>query len=269
MRAAGAARCPPAVSGSGSGSGSGGKLVRRPAAGAATMSGVTKLSAHWPLADLVVRTPRLELRWPHDDDLAALAELAAEGIHDPDDMPFLVPWSRAPAGELERNVIQRHWSIRASWTPDAWRWNPVVVVDGAIVGTQDLRGEAFAVRRTVSTGSWLGRAHQGQGIGTEMRAAVLHLAFAGLGAERAETSAFTDNPASQAVTRRLGYEPNGDEVQVVEGRARVDQRFVLRRDRWEQTRRHDIAVEGLHPCLPLFGATSPAADRGPSVGSAG
>jgi RimJ/RimL family protein N-acetyltransferase len=35
-----------------------------------------------------------------------------------------------------------------------------------VVGTQGLSGRDFAVLREVSTGSWIGRKHQGQGIGT-------------------------------------------------------------------------------------------------------
>jgi RimJ/RimL family protein N-acetyltransferase len=42
-------------------------------------------------------------------------------------------------------------------------------------------GRDFAVLREVHTGSWLGQRYQGQGLGTEMRSAVLHLGFAGLG----------------------------------------------------------------------------------------
>ena len=88
-----------------------------------------------------------------------------------------------------------------------------------MIGQQDIDAEGFAVRKVVSTGSWLGRDHQGRGAGKEMRAAVLHLAFAGLGAERAETAAFADNPASMRVTESLGYEPNGEAVQDRTGQA--------------------------------------------------
>ena len=48
--------------------------------------------------------------------------------------------------------------------------------------------------------SWLGRAFQGRGLGTEMRAAVLAFAFDGLCATAADSSAFLDNAASN---RRL------------------------------------------------------------------
>lgn len=214
------------------------------------------LVPHWPIAGLVVRTPRLELRWPDDDDLVALAELAAQGVHDPEVMPFDAPWTRAPAGELERNVIQYHWLQRAQWRPESWSWNPIVVADGHVVGSQAVNGEQFAIRRTVATGSWLGQRYQGQGIGTEMRTAVLHLAFAGLGADRAETAATGDNAASLAVTRKLGYSPDGTQVHAVEGQARLQLRFVLQRGDWEPRRRSDIEMTGLGPCLELFGATT-------------
>jgi hypothetical protein len=38
-----------------------------------------------------------------------------------------------------------------------------------------------------------------------MRAAILWLAFAGLGAEYAVSGAYLDNPASLGVSRRLGW----------------------------------------------------------------
>lgn len=71
--------------------------------------------------------------------------------------------------------------------------------------------------REVHTGSWLGRRYQGQGIGTQMRAAVLHLALDGLGAQRAVSAAFEDNPASLGVSRKLGYRDDGIEWHVVRG----------------------------------------------------
>src|SRR5256885_9501597 len=54
---------------------------------------------------------------------------------------------------------------------------------GRPIGVQEVAGRDFAGTRRVSTGSWLGAPHQGHGLGTEMRAAVLELAFRGLGAE--------------------------------------------------------------------------------------
>jgi hypothetical protein len=47
----------------------------------------------------------------------------------------------------------------------------------------------------------LAGATDGRGIGAEMRAAVLHLASAGLGVREATSDAFTDNHASNHVSR--------------------------------------------------------------------
>jgi RimJ/RimL family protein N-acetyltransferase len=215
---------------------------------------MSALVHHWPVAGLVVRTPRVSLRWPDDDDLVALAAVAAQGIHGDDEMPFSTPWSRLPPDEMALGLLRFHWKCRGSWASDDWDWNPVVVVDGEIVGSQAMVATRFPVLRTVSTGSWLGRAHQGKGIGTEMRAAVLHLAFAGLGAVRAETGAWVDNPASIAVTRKLGYEPNGDKLLELDGQAKRQVAFALSHDRWASARRDDIEIVGLEPCLAHFGA---------------
>lgn len=213
-------------------------------------------SPWWSLLDLRVRTPRLELRPPDDGDLDALAELAGEGIHPAGEMPFSEPWTDADPAEVRRRVLQWEWRSRADWSAENWRLNLSVWVEGRCVGSQGIQAQSFPVLRSVTSGSWLGAAHQGQGIGKEMRAAALHLAFAGLGAERAETSAFEDNAASLGVTRALGYEPNGDEVEMRLGRAARQLRSVLHRARWEQQRRDDIAIEGLEPCLALFGLTT-------------
>jgi RimJ/RimL family protein N-acetyltransferase len=201
-----------------------------------------------------VRTPRLELRYPDDEDLAALADVATD-IQEPGGLqPFSFAWHQGTDEEVRRRVVQHNWLRRADWTPGGWHLNLVTVVGGEVVGTQGMFSVGrFAVSRTVSSGSWLNRSRQGAGIGTEMRAAMLHLAFAGLGAERAETGAMEGNDSSLGVTRKLGYRPNGDAVNVDGDERRRELRFVLDRAGWEPLRRDDIEVVGLEPCLPLFG----------------
>jgi len=209
---------------------------------------------YWPLFDVVIRTPRLEVRYPNDSLFIELANLAAQGIHDSDEMPFAAPWTRAKSPELERSVFRHLWGHRASWTPEDWHFVGAVVVDGRAVGLQDLFGKSFAVTKTVTTASWLGRAHQGQGIGKEMRAAVLHLAFDGLGAQLAYSGSFEDNPASFEVSRSIGYVENGDEIRDREGKPARLVRLKLTREVWEQSRRDDIEFVGLEGCLDWFGA---------------
>jgi RimJ/RimL family protein N-acetyltransferase len=204
---------------------------------------------HWPLFGLEVRTPRLVLRYPDDALGLELVELAERGVHDPATMPFTIPWTDDPPSAH----LQHLWRNRAEWTPARWHLQLVACVDGEVVGTQGMTAEHFAARRTVETGSWVGMAHQGRGIGKEMRAAMLHLAFAGLGAETATTAAWHDNAASLAVTRALGYDENGWTTEMRRDQADRQLRFVMERAAWEARRRDDIEVVGLDACLGLFG----------------
>ncbi|RKS74330.1 RimJ/RimL family protein N-acetyltransferase [Actinomadura pelletieri DSM 43383] len=212
-----------------------------------------RLTDHFPLLGLRLSTPRVELRLPSPDELAALAELAAEGIHDPETMPFAVPWTDRPPADVARSVVQHHWLQLGTWEPRDWTLNLTVFHDGVPVGSQSLDARDLAITREVGTGSWLGRRHQGQGIGTEMRAAVLHLAFTGLGAEDATSAAFEENLASQAVSRKLGYRSDGLHRRVVRGGRVTDHRLRLSRADWERHRTTPVTVHGLAPCLPLLG----------------
>ena len=208
---------------------------------------------HWPLFELEVRTARLVLRYLDDELASELATLAADGVHDPSWMPFAIEWTDVPSPELERNALRYWWSCRAATSPDQWEINLAVVVEGVPAGVTSIGAADFPITRTFHTGSWLGRAFQGRGIGTEMRAATLHLGFAGFDAERATTAAFVDNAASLGVTRKLRYAPNGTAVSVRRGVAGEQQHFVLTRDVWSQRRRDDIELAGLDGARELLG----------------
>ncbi|MCD0451501.1 GNAT family N-acetyltransferase [Actinocorallia sp. API 0066] len=208
---------------------------------------------HWPLHGLRVTTPRLELRLPTDAELDALVEVVLGGIHPPQVMPFSSPWTDGAPEKIARSTLQYHWRALADWTPEAWRLPLAVFIEGRPIGTQHVSGDSFGVVRHVETGSWLGMAHQGRGYGTEMRAAVLHLAFAGLGALTAGSCAHTDNPASLGVSRRLGYRHNGSGYSEVRGRRVEEIRLLLDRESWAAHRTVEAEVEGLGPCLEMFG----------------
>ncbi|MFG1996698.1 GNAT family N-acetyltransferase [Actinoplanes sp. NPDC048988] len=210
------------------------------------------LSDHWPLYRLVLRTPRLELRLPGDELLAELAQLAAGGVHDPAVQPFTAAWTDAPADEIARGVLQWNWRLRADWSPRKWELGLVAIAGDRVVGTQGIGAEDFAVLREVGTGSWLGRGHHGRGYGTEMRAAVLELAFAGLGAEFATSEAFADNHASYAVSRKLGYADDGLSRHAVRDRVATGRRLRLDRAAWEAARSIPVQVEGLDLCRGMF-----------------
>lgn len=202
---------------------------------------------------LTIRTPTVELRYLDDGLLPEVAERAAAGIvDDTRPMPFLTPWIREEPPALQRSSMQWFWKHRGEVSADAWTMPFAVLVDDEVVGVQDLAARRFPVARQVQTGSWLGLAHQGRGTGKEMRAAVLHLAFEGLGAQAAHTEAFEDNLRSLGVTRSLGYEPNGWWVHDREGTAVREERYVMTRERWLERRRDDITIDGITDELRSF-----------------
>ena len=218
---------------------------------------MTPTPAYWPLTGLRLQialpTGNLDLRLPDADDLASLAALAEPGMHDPSVQPFAVPWTDADPATRALSTMQYHWLCWATWAPAKWELNLVAVRDGSVVGTQGLSATDFAVLREVGTGSWMGRRYQGQGIGTAMRAAVLALAFDGLGAQYAVSSAFTDNAASLAVSRKLGYADDGLDRRVSRDGPAELRRLRLDRGSWQAHRTAEVTISGLRPCLPMFG----------------
>ena len=119
--------------------------------------------------------------------------------------------------------------MRGTWTPEKWWLNLAVERDGEFVAAQTIAAEGFAVHHVVDTGSWVARRFQRQGIGKEMRGAVLAFAFDHLGAEVAESEAFLDNAASNAVSQSLGYEPNGFGRLAPEGVSRETAKYRMTR----------------------------------------
>ena len=189
---------------------------------------MTTLAEMFPPFGLHVQAGPVELRPVTDEVLVGLGALAERGIHDPDQMPFYVPWSTAPVGELARNTAQHHWRVRADFSRTAWDLQLAVFHDGELVGCQGLRTEDFLVTRTGETGSWLGREHQGRGVGTRMRQAVCALAFDHLGFAEVTSGAFLDNPASLAVSRKVGYHEAGvRRLRRREGELALNQQLVL------------------------------------------
>ena len=210
------------------------------------------MATHWPLAALRIRSPRLELRWPTDDELDQLGSLALQGIHDPSTMPFFIEWTdQAPAAQA-RGVAQFCWRAKGTWSPDDWSLPLGVFVDSVPIGVQELRAQGFSRLRTVGSGSWLGRRFQGFGYGAEMRRAVLSFAFGSLEAEFAESCAYVDNDSSNAVSVRCGYEPNGIATRLRRGAPTQLQHYRLSRTRWELDP-WPVEVSGFDPCRHFFG----------------
>ncbi|WP_206071162.1 GNAT family N-acetyltransferase [Knoellia koreensis] len=211
----------------------------------------------WPIFRLRIETPRLVLRLPEEPELVALADLAAAGVHRPDERPFLTPWAEGSPQDRTRSVLQGHWGRLADWEPDSWSLGLGAFTKdaGEPRGLIGLRANDFRVVREVSTWSWIGLAHQGQGLGTELRHGILTLAFDHLGALDATTGVFQDNHASQGVSRKLGYEHDGITRDRRGEEWLVSDRLRLTKDRWDaRAELLDITVTGLEEeSRALFG----------------
>ena len=209
----------------------------------------------WPLFQLRLRTGDLELRLPRDEEVVQLAELTRDPIHPPERMPFFVPWTDEPEDRRVRGTLQWNWRSRAEWTAEEWRLELAVFRGDEVVGTQGVHGKKFAVVREVETGSWVGRRFQGQGIGKAMRRAVLHLAFAGLGANTARSGAFADNAASLRVSEQLGYRPDGTDTLDRRGEPATLVRLAMSKESWEAASKDwpAVTIEGLDGCREMFG----------------
>lgn len=213
---------------------------------------MTTIADIYPVLGLRITAGPLELRGISDDDIAALANLAGRGIHPPDRMPFSTPWTDAPAAELPLRFARYHWGNRVSFIPEHWSLDLVVVWEGVVAGTQGFSTSNYLVTRTGETGSWLGQEHQGRGIGTRMRQAMCAFLFDCLEAQEITSGAFVDNPASLAVSRKVGYRANGQRRMVRRpGEWQVNQGLVLTRDTF--VRGPAITVEGLAPVRRLIG----------------
>jgi RimJ/RimL family protein N-acetyltransferase len=207
---------------------------------------------YWPLFDLRLTVDELELRPMTEADQLPLAGLLPEDLElDPDA-------TRYPglSEAVNRRVIgfQHYWKSYGSWRPERWRLPFCVRAGGELVGVQELEAGDFAALRTVYSSSYLIGSARGRGIGRQMRRAVLALAFGPLAAEAAVSSAWPDNHASLAVSRALGYLPNG------ESRHRRDDRVdtmlyrrLSRSDWLAGDRGAGVHVAGVEACLPYFG----------------
>ncbi len=206
----------------------------------------------FPVLGLRITAGDLELRGIDDATIAELAELASRGVHPPERMPFSVPWTDTPADQRPLQFAQYHWGVRTEFSPARWRLDLAVRWQGELVGAQGFGTRNYLVTRTGETGSWLGLAHQGRGIGTRMRQAMCAFVFDCLEAQEITSGAFLDNPASHAVSRKVGYRPNGTcRMERRPGEMAVQQKFILTPE--ALVRGPQIAVEGLPGVRRLIG----------------
>jgi RimJ/RimL family protein N-acetyltransferase len=202
----------------------------------------------WPVMGLCATAAEVVLRPVVEAEFVELATLL------PDDYELDPTIDSAGALPRPLHLLRTYWRDQAVWRTDSWKLHLVAIApSGRPIGMQTVEAEDFTTDRTVDSASWVTRAARRRGFGAAMRGAMLALAFDGLGARRAITSAWQDNTASLAVSRRLGYE-----VDHVEQRVRGDAQDALVHlqlsvESWRATRPPRVALTGVEPSLASFG----------------
>ena len=84
-----------------------------------------------------------------------------------------------------------------------------------------------------------------------MRAAVLELAFRELGAGAATSGSVFGNESSKRVSEKLGYTIVG--TSTIAPRGEPVSKYDLRIEREDWSSPILVEIEGVEPCLPLFG----------------
>jgi RimJ/RimL family protein N-acetyltransferase len=219
---------------------------------------VRTLEEIWPVLGVRIATGPLELSAVRDCDIPGLVDLAQRGIHGSDEMPFSEPWSTAPPDELATTMAAHYWRLRGNFSQDDWSLELVVRRNGVIVGCQGFYTHNYQVTRAGETGSWLGREFQGQGTGTLMRQAMCAFLFDHLEAEEITSSAYVDNPASLAVSRKVGYRTNGRlREQRRKGEAVVSLKLLLQPHELIRPP-DDVRVSGAAELRRFIGLATPA-----------
>jgi 8-oxo-dGTP diphosphatase len=156
-----------------------------------------------PFAPL--RTERLTLRPFQPDDAEALHRLINDF-----DVARMLEMARFPYGrELAEEWIQR--STESLATGRAWQL--------AITGQEGVREVLVGgvgvilepLTRTARLGYWVGQRYWGHGVATEAAGRLTRWSLANLEIDRITAGVATDNPASAAVLRRIGFRQIGED----------------------------------------------------------
>ena len=149
---------------------------------------------------MIVRGPRLSLRYADAQDADALFELG----RDPEVTRFFSwgPYEEAAEalGFISSLREQREAGARLEFL--------IVDEHDAPIGVTGLSDFSRRDRRAV-VGTWLGREHWGSGANTESKELILALAFRRLGLWRVSALASPANERSLAALRRLGFTEEG------------------------------------------------------------
>jgi 8-oxo-dGTP diphosphatase len=173
----------------------------RPKRPRAAASRLPEAPAQQPAEFAPLKTERLTLRPFRADDAANLHRLINN---------FDV------AKMLELVAFPYHRDLADKWIASAMRDLATgaachLAITGQEAGTEVLVGAVGITidRRTGRLGYWVGQKYWGHGVASEAAARLTSYAFANLEIDRITAAVATDNPASAAVLRRIGFRQTG------------------------------------------------------------
>jgi [ribosomal protein S5]-alanine N-acetyltransferase len=147
-----------------------------------------------------VSTPAVEVRLVRLDDAVALAALLVRN------RAALAPWDPVRPDSFFTAEGQRRALGDALHLHAAGESFPgLVVVAGEPAGRVNLNNVVHGAFRSADLGYWVDVARQGRGVATAAVAAVLRVAFEGLGLHRVQAGTLVHNHASRRVLAHNGF----------------------------------------------------------------
>ncbi len=183
-----------------------------------------------PINPITLRTDRLILRPPSEDDAHAIAKLCGdfEIARTTSSIPHPYTLDHA-IGFIEFCRSEREHGTAANFAITRADTGELLGMIGLIVDAPNERGEL---------GYWIGRAFWNQGFATEGARAMVDYGFETLGLRRIHAGYFAGNEASGVVQRKLGFEREGVQRRHIVrfGEAHDLEMYALLRERWEARR---------------------------------
>lgn len=196
-----------------------------------------------PLYNIAIKTPRLELRVPRQNEIEKLAQILTNGIQKADEPHFME--DKLYGKSLEENTKGLQEFIDKGmneWDKEDWHLPFAVFYEGKPIGLVTMFSHNFPITRGFGVSYWIGLSFQGKGLGTEAFQGVLSFGFDGLDAQEAYAGAYSDNIPSLHLMEKLGFVFNGEYWMARQGKAVKDRRMRLPRENWKNPT--NINIEG-------------------------
>jgi len=153
------------------------------------------------LTQTVITTPRLQLRWLNEGDVAAQYAIFS-------DWEVVKYWSGAPWTDLSQSEQAIAQALQGYRDGSGLKFAVELTESGELIGNVSLY-QFFEQNRRCELGYALGSAHWGKGYALEALEAALDYGFRELGLNRVEADIDPRNIASARVLERLGFREEG------------------------------------------------------------